>query len=454
MHKIIYTCYHKYLYSFMSLVVILLGHSLAILGGIHFSYFDEILLWITIITICFGINYVVNLRRRHLEEQNEIHSTMLFASNHILRNLLAQIQLMRLEAMEIPEFNKKTINHFDESISEAEELLTRLSNLKSLSKKNVHISLMRPTHLTSGYKKREGRDDYIPIKLSPFKTSKIADNQLFPLTSHPTHRKSIRKVSKVFHTTIYLMVLGMLFPIASAKGQVGIGTELPNPSTVLDISASNKGVLLPRVNLLSETDIVTVTNPAHSLLVYNTNSTVDVTPGFYYWNATIPKWVRLNNSTNTLSAKFQNYDNDDDNYCGSPTDLEIFTETVWNDDPMIFVRNNNTELEVKESGKYRIVMHTYLTNSEDDENEFMAALHQVYVNGIPTGAITITGVIEDEESTHNTDGAVLIDTFELHAGDKIRVTSQAEDQSSSSEAECEFASDRTSNITITRIRSL
>ncbi len=72
-----------------------------------------------------------------------------------------------------------------------------------------------------------------------------------------------------------------------------------NPSAMLDVAASNKGVLVPRVSLTSTTDISTITSPATSLLVYNTNTIGtppnNISPGFYYWNGT--KWSILGNIT-------------------------------------------------------------------------------------------------------------------------------------------------------------
>lgn len=72
-----------------------------------------------------------------------------------------------------------------------------------------------------------------------------------------------------------------------------------NPSAMLDVAASNKGVLVPRVSLTSTADISTIISPATSLLVYNT-ATVgippnNVSPGFYYWNGT--KWSLLGSIT-------------------------------------------------------------------------------------------------------------------------------------------------------------
>lgn len=87
-----------------------------------------------------------------------------------------------------------------------------------------------------------------------------------------------------------LLITGV---ISFAQAQnVGIGLATPNPSAKLDISATNQGVLLPRVALTSSTDATTITNGnVPSLLVYNTATISDVSPGFYYWTGTV--WQRM-----------------------------------------------------------------------------------------------------------------------------------------------------------------
>jgi trimeric autotransporter adhesin len=81
----------------------------------------------------------------------------------------------------------------------------------------------------------------------------------------------------------------------TSKAQnVGIGTITPDASAKLEISAANKGLLIPRVNLLSPTDVATVPTPATGLLVINTNSNVLQMPdggGIYAYTGS--KWVKL-----------------------------------------------------------------------------------------------------------------------------------------------------------------
>jgi len=70
-----------------------------------------------------------------------------------------------------------------------------------------------------------------------------------------------------------------------------VGSTRDN-SAVLDVRSANQGLMVPRVALTTGTaSAAPVTSPAASLLIYNTATVGDVTPGYYYWNVT--EWVRL-----------------------------------------------------------------------------------------------------------------------------------------------------------------
>jgi hypothetical protein len=89
--------------------------------------------------------------------------------------------------------------------------------------------------------------------------------------------------------------------IGMAQAQnVGIGTSSPAASAKLEITDASRGLLIPRVALLSTSNgTAPVATPANSLLVYNTATISDVTPGYYYWNGTA--WKRLLNGDNAWS---------------------------------------------------------------------------------------------------------------------------------------------------------
>lgn len=95
-------------------------------------------------------------------------------------------------------------------------------------------------------------------------------------------------------------LLPLLFVLCAygAYGQVGIGIEMPNISTELDVVAKDKGILIPRVMLSGTRDVTTITNGnVNSLLVFNISNTSDITPGYYYWY--IDSWRKLATSNGT-----------------------------------------------------------------------------------------------------------------------------------------------------------
>lgn len=66
------------------------------------------------------------------------------------------------------------------------------------------------------------------------------------------------------------------------EGKVGIGTTSPNTSAVVDISSSDKGILIPRMSTATRTSIA---SPAEGLLVYDTTQNA-----FYYYSG---GWTKL-----------------------------------------------------------------------------------------------------------------------------------------------------------------
>jgi len=91
---------------------------------------------------------------------------------------------------------------------------------------------------------------------------------------------------------IYLVIAGLL-AASAVFGQVGIGSTVPEAA--LDIASSNSGVLLPRVDLQSDTDAATVVNPNGGVLVDGTmvwNIGTTLAPaGFYYWQGS--QWNKI-----------------------------------------------------------------------------------------------------------------------------------------------------------------
>jgi hypothetical protein len=74
-----------------------------------------------------------------------------------------------------------------------------------------------------------------------------------------------------------------------AEAQTGIGTTTPNASAKLEISSTDKGLLIPRMTDAQKTSIPT---PANGLMIYQTDGLI----GFYVNAGTsgTPAWTRVN----------------------------------------------------------------------------------------------------------------------------------------------------------------
>lgn len=87
-----------------------------------------------------------------------------------------------------------------------------------------------------------------------------------------------------------LLVLVLFLVFLSGKAQTGIGTTTPDASAKLEVAATNKGFLLPR---MTATQRAAIASPATGLMVYQT----DAPSGFYVntGSSGTPNWLRISN---------------------------------------------------------------------------------------------------------------------------------------------------------------
>ncbi|MCF8235703.1 MAG: hypothetical protein K9G67_03375 [Bacteroidales bacterium] len=96
-----------------------------------------------------------------------------------------------------------------------------------------------------------------------------------------------------------LLIALAIIASCSLSAQVGINTDgsIADGSAMLEVKSNDKGMLIPRVALTGTTDVTTISSPAASLLIYNTATAGDVTPGFYFWDGTA--WTPMGGSSPT-----------------------------------------------------------------------------------------------------------------------------------------------------------
>jgi hypothetical protein len=88
-----------------------------------------------------------------------------------------------------------------------------------------------------------------------------------------------------------------LISITLSAQSIGIGTTTPDNSAQLDISSTDKGLLVPRMTASQRTAII---QPSTGLIVYQT----DGSSGFYYNSGTpvTPAWLLLINSGSVVTS--------------------------------------------------------------------------------------------------------------------------------------------------------
>lgn len=92
----------------------------------------------------------------------------------------------------------------------------------------------------------------------------------------------ITKSTLQSHKTVFLLFFFLI--TLTGNAQIGIGTTVPDATSVLDITSTTKGILAPRMTTVQRNAIVT---PAQGLLVYDTDL-----KAFYYFS-TPSGWLPL-----------------------------------------------------------------------------------------------------------------------------------------------------------------
>jgi hypothetical protein len=96
----------------------------------------------------------------------------------------------------------------------------------------------------------------------------------------------------------FVLWTGLTVNPLQAQIRVGLPTAPPDGSAALDVSGGPytlgspyRGIAPPKVALTKTSLAAPVTKPVQGLLVYNTATANDVTPGYYFWDGT--KWLQF-----------------------------------------------------------------------------------------------------------------------------------------------------------------
>jgi glutaredoxin len=101
---------------------------------------------IVLLIMLFGIfsDYFIN-KIMFKEKQLEVvyvYNAMIFASHHILNNLLNQMRLFKMEALRSKDFDQDVIDLYDNAIKEATDLMDTLSKVKDASEESIYAPVI------------------------------------------------------------------------------------------------------------------------------------------------------------------------------------------------------------------------------------------------------------------------------------------------------------------------
>ena len=120
-----------------------------------------------------------------------------------------------------------------------------------------------------------------------------------------------------------------LFAIGLTNAQVGIGTATPDASSALEITSTDKGLLIPR---MTNTQRIAISTPATGLQVYDTTTNSN-----WYYNGTV--WVE--NASTADSSKWTN----------DPTNKQV---ALTNLSDGVTARPNNSKVVITDAGNVGI----------------------------------------------------------------------------------------------------
>lgn len=210
--------------------------------------------------------------------------------------------------------------------------------------------------------------------------------------------------------TLLTFVLITTFAIA----QVGVGTTTPATSSILDVTASDKGILIPRVDLGDLNIAFPILNPEKSLMVWNTDlANGGLIEGFYYWNGTL--WVKImEEKPRILGDKY----NSSDVLINANSPIEFDTTNISQG-----INSTNTYYIVPLSGYYRV---NFNLTFEKPGGGASNGIYSFYLSKTqnPSGKIDGTRVRSEIPNQFDMSNVFLSTIIYLDANDHIHLMSQ------------------------------
>jgi len=217
---------------------------------------------------------------------------------------------------------------------------------------------------------------------------------------------------------IFTLILLLLFSFPSIA-QVGIGTSTPDPSAILDIQDTERGVLFPRMTSSQRDAIV---DPAPGLIVFNTDlGEIQINSN----STVVPVWKAFSLAAVSValpdqSVKYSNTDITTDLNETTSKSVPLFGSLDWNDNNTLFTLVDDKTIAINTSGRYHIRANVSI-KIRDNAGARQAPELRLLKDGSQIGSYASTGYIR-RASGHEESSVHLEETIELTAGSTIGIS--------------------------------
>lgn len=263
--------------------------------------------------------------------------------------------------------------------------------------------------------------------------------------------------------TIYIGIFSaLLYPI-SGHSQVGINTATTQEGVTLQLEATNKGVLFPRIALVSRTSTSPLaSNIPTGTMIFNTVTTGSfpntITQGLHWWSAEEQQWTSLNTNIENAIVKYTNSEASTNYNTTTWQNAKLFGNKIFNESTTIYaVNTTNQTVTIGKSGLYSVSALLSFNKLQGGDEGRIALSARVYVNNTAVGT---EQAINSDYTLGVSDGKGLFshsftEYLELNDGDiisiKLKKTTGTYSGSDGS-AVVQFSLNGESSIGISRIR--
>lgn len=135
-------------------IMVILGYHFSPAGGEEWKVFLNRALaifavWVTAILVFKWKTYsneIIDIEHRVAKEKEGIYLATIHSSQHIINNMLNQLQYVKYVIEANPEFDKKDAEIFDEILKEGSLLMNNLSSVENISEESIKSSV-RPGNI-------------------------------------------------------------------------------------------------------------------------------------------------------------------------------------------------------------------------------------------------------------------------------------------------------------------